>query len=100
MYSAPHDESPICAMPQAAQQHGNEKVNVSAPLSSPASSQRYIEVIAQPCTQADVPTSPEILEAVSKVWLAKVEHEMKTEQLSAAACEVAVTAEIAINLPG
>ena len=47
-----------------------------------------------------MPTVPEFLEAASKVRLAEVDHEMEAKQLSAAAGEVAVTAEIAVDLPG
>src|SRR4051812_14065042 len=45
-----------------------------------------------------MPTAPEILQTGSEIGLPKIDHEMKAEQLRAAAGHVAIAAEIAINL--
>ena len=47
-----------------------------------------------------MPAAPEILNAIGKIGLAEVHHEVKTEELGASACNVAVAAEVSINLPG
>src|SRR5207245_238098 len=43
---------------------------------------------------------PEVLQTLCQVRLAKVDHEMETHELRAAAGDTAVAAEITINLPG
>ncbi len=46
-----------------------------------------------------MPAPPEILQATGKVGLTEVEHEVETEQLRASPGDVAVAAEIAVDLP-
>src|SRR5689334_1757457 len=86
-------------MPQAPEQHCGHKVPVSLPLSVTIAAKRNIEIITQPSAQTDMPASPEILQALSQIWLAEVDHEMEPEQLRASARDVAVTAEVGIDLP-
>ena len=62
--------------------------------------ERDIEVIAQPCAEADVPATPEFLKCLGKIRLAEIDHEMKSENLSRAPGNIAVAAEVSVNLPG
>src|ERR1700739_2028703 len=99
MLTTPDHERPVCAAPQAAQQHRQKKIPVSLTLSIPVSAQRYVEVVAQPRAKAHMPAPPKILNAVSKIRLAEIHHEMEAEQLGASPRDIAITAEVAINLP-
>src|SRR5579864_146896 len=47
-----------------------------------------------------MPAAPEILNAVRKIGLAEIHHEMETQQLRAPPGNIAVAAEVAVNLPG
>ena len=64
-----------------------------------ASAQRNVQVIAEPGAQADMPTAPEFLETIREERLAEIDHKMEAQQLCAAARDVAVTAEVPVNLP-
>ena len=47
-----------------------------------------------------MPATPEILQDRRKIRLAEIDHEVKSQQLRRAAGNVAVAAEIAVDLPG
>ena len=94
------NEGPIRTMPEARQDHGNKEILGSFPVAPCAATERYVQIIAEPGAQADVPAAPEILEAIGKERLAKVDHEMEAEQLGAATSDVAVAAKVSVNLPG
>ena len=100
MYRAKDDEGPVGAVPEARENHSHEKVSNGFPLANAAAAQGDVEVVAKPGAQTNVPTAPEVLQAVCEEGLAEIDHEVKTEQLSAAARDVAVAAEISVNLPG
>ncbi len=65
-----------------------------------ASAERNIQIITKPGTQADVPATPEILKTIGEEGLAEIDHKVEAQQLSAAAGNIAVTAEIPVDLPG
>ena len=47
-----------------------------------------------------MPAAPEVLHAMGKERLAEINHKVKAEQLRATARDVAVAAEVSVNLPG
>src|SRR5437879_7150733 len=93
------DERPVCAMPKPREDHGRQKVHGGFPLPAGAAAQRNVQVIAKPGAQTNVPAPPEILEPLRQKWLAEIDHEMEAHQLSAAACDIAIPAEISVHLP-
>src|SRR5437879_7790291 len=99
MYRAENNESPIRAMREAGKNHAGEQIQRCSRLPARTASQRDVEIVAQPGAQADVPAPPELLQTLRQIWLTEVDHEMETHQLSAAARDVAVTAEISVDLP-
>ena len=60
MHHSPKYKIPRSAMPQAAQEHGNDKVGILAYLALTVAAQGYIEIIAQPTGKRDMPTTPEL----------------------------------------
>src|SRR5207237_7724010 len=91
----PHHERPVRAVPQPAQDHGQQKIPISLPLAVPVAAERDVEVIAQPRAEADVPAAPEALQARGEVRLAKIDHEVEAEELRASARDIDVYSEIA-----
>ena len=87
-------------MPQAAQEHREQQISVGLTFSVAITSQRDVEVVTQPGAQADVPAAPEVLQAGREVRLAEIDHEVEAHELRAAPRDVAVAAEIAVDLPG
>src|SRR5579863_9511498 len=61
---APDDEGPVGAMPQAAKQHGGHQVGIGAHAPLAVAAEGYVEVVAQPGAEADVPAAPEVLQAL------------------------------------
>src|SRR5690349_559662 len=56
------DECPVRAVPKARKNHGRHQVKGSSPLAACAAAKRNIQIIAKPGAQADVPTTPELLQ--------------------------------------
>src|SRR6202140_5796119 len=87
-------------MPETRENHGNEKISSSFPLALSAAAERNVQVIAKPGAQADVPAAPEILKTIGEEGLPEIDHKVEAQQLGASARDIAVTAEVSINLPG
>src|SRR6266853_2762719 len=100
MDGAKDDKGPICAMPKTGENHGDEEITRGFPLATSASAERNVQVFAEPGAQADVPAAPEILKTIGEEGLAEIDNKMEAQQLSASARDIAVTAEVSINLPG
>src|SRR5262249_35632131 len=66
----------------------------------PLAAQGDVQVVAQPGTQADMPASPEILQAGREIWLGKVHHKIQAQKLCTAARDARISREIAVDLPG
>src|SRR5690348_8401267 len=68
-------------------------------MSIGAATERDVQIIAEPSTQANMPTPPNVLKPIREKRLAKVDHEMEPEKLRTASRDVAVPAEVPVHLP-
>src|SRR5260370_42656765 len=100
MDRAKDDKGPICAVPETGENHGDEEITRGFPLAMRASAEGNVQIIAKPGAQADVPAPPEILKTIGEEGLAQIHHKVEAQQLRAAAGDIAVTAEISVNLKG
>ena len=98
--SAPYDEIPRSTVPESAQQHGQNQVDVGTDLAFPVAAQRNVEVIAQPGGQGDVPAMPKIGHAVRLIGGIEVDGETEAQQQGDTDGHVAVTREVAVYLQG
>jgi len=94
------DKLPICATPETGENHGNEEISGGFPLAPSTPAKWNGQVIAKPGRQADAPAAPEILKTIGENGLAEIDHKVEAQQLSTSARDIAVTAEVSINLPG
>src|SRR5213075_3587643 len=60
MESAPNHEIPRCAVPQSAEQHREDQVDVGSPCAPAISAERDVEVFPQPRGKRNVPAPPEV----------------------------------------
>src|SRR5712691_9732423 len=100
MDGAKDDTGPICAMPKTGENHCDEEITRGFPLANSASAERNVQVIAEPGAQADVPAAPEILKTIGEEGLPEINHKMEAQQLGATSRDIAITAEVSVNLPG
>ena len=80
VYRPPNHEGPSGAVPQPAQQHRDEQVQVRPPAPAAVSAERDIQVVPQPLREGDVPTPPELCHVAREVGLRKVDPEMDPEE--------------------
>ena len=87
-------------MPKAADRKRHHDVQRAPKRADAAAAQRNIDVIPEPCGQADVPPPPEIPNGDGEIRLAEILHQVVAQYLRRADGDVAVPAEIAVNLKG
>ena len=87
-------------MPQAAQHHGQQKVDVTPrrPLAIPA--QRHIQIIAQKARQRHVPAAPKVDDAGSLVRRGKVKRQAHAHHARQPDGHIGVTRKIKVELKG
>src|SRR6266581_2333866 len=90
---------PVCAVPKTRKNHSNQKIPGGFPLPARAAAEWYVQVVAQPRAQANVPAPPEILQPVCQKRLPEIHHEVEAHQLRAATRDIAIAAEVSIHLP-
>ncbi len=98
VHAAPSHEVETRTMPKSAKKHGYKQIEILAYLSPTVAAQRYIDIIAYPCRQRNVPTSPKVGNARTVVGRIEVQREVETQQQGYADSHIAIAAEIAINL--
>src|SRR5690606_37418766 len=72
---APDDVGEVGAVPQTAQEHGEEQVAVSLESAATVAAQADVQVVPQPGGQADVPAPTELGDGLADVRLVEVLHE-------------------------
>ena len=97
---APDDERPGGAVPESAQEHGEEQVAVGSPGAVAAPAEGNVEVVAKPGRQADVPATPEVGDAGGEVGMLEVVHEGEAHDPGHPARDVGVAREVAVDLEG
>jgi len=100
MYAAPGDEGPARAVPQAADQHGQQQVAVLRELAHAASTHRNVQKITQPEAQGDVPAPPEIDNARGFIGRIEVVRQLHAEEEGHADSHVGIAGKIEIQLEG
>lgn len=98
--SAPEQVHPARAVPQAAEHHGEDVVEVGAKFAVAVATEGNVEVVAQPCGEGDVPAAPEVRRVLRFERRVEVLLELITEQQRQADGHVGVAREVAIELEG
>ena len=98
--TAPDDEGPACAVPETADEEYEEEVEIVSCLGATVAAERYVEIIAEPCGKADVPSCPEFLDGSCSVGAVKVLHEANAHDSRATDGDIRITGEVAIDLYG
>ncbi len=97
MQRAPDYEVPTGAMPQAADHHGDDQIDVRHDFRTLAG-QRKIQIIAQPVRKRDVPAAPEIGEVHSGVWHLEIFRQLNPKQQRGADRDVGVARKVVVDL--
>src|SRR6185437_11780125 len=98
MQSAPDDEGPACAMPQAADDEHDHDVDRPADGSDAVAAQRNVEVIAKPGGKGNVPSAPELGHRSRGIRAIEVGHEPNAQHSGGSYRDVGVTRKVAIDL--
>src|SRR5205823_11923482 len=80
------------------QEHGEHQITGGPYQSASISSQRYVEIVAQPARERDMPASPELAEALRPIWPVEIDAEIEPENPRQTNGDVRVSREIAVDL--
>ena len=69
---APEQEFQGPAVPDPAHGEGQHEVHILEKLPAPVSAQRNVDIVPEPCTQRDMPSSPEVFYGRGKIGMVKV----------------------------
>ena len=98
MQPAPQHERPVGAVPQPAQQHGDEEIEIAPRPSDAIAAKRDIQIVAQEGRQRDVPAPPEFDDAGRLVRGMEVHRQANAHHHGRAQRHVRIGAEIKIDL--
>ena len=100
MIDAPEHERPRGAVPETTEDHRDHQVASRLSRGPAASTERDVQIVAQPRRQADVPMTPELLRRPHQVWKTEILDQLDSHQLRRAAGDVRVAGEVAVDLEG
>ena len=98
MERAPDNEGPACSVPQPADHKDNQQIQNMPGHLYPAASQWYIQVVAEPGGQRNVPTSPKVLDGSGQIRPAEVLHQVYAQNFGSAERNSRIAGKIAIDL--
>ena len=96
----PEHEGPGRAVPESAQEKGEEKVRQHSGEAFAVAAQRNVQIVAQPTGQGDVPATPEVLNVGGLVGRVEVLRQVNVEEERAADGHVAVSGKVEVQLQG
>ena len=100
MHHTPKHKVPRRAMPQSAQKHGDNEIDILPNLPFTVAAQRDIKIVPQPAGERDVPPTPELRYGSGLIGRVEVGVEMKSQQQGNADGHVAISREVAVDLQG
>ena len=80
MEKPPADKGPVGPMPKATNPPNDIDITDNLPLFASATSQREINIVAKPCGQRDMPSTPELRNTTREIREVEVAHQMKTKK--------------------
>ena len=110
MIRTPKHKRPIRTMPEPAQKEYHKRIPhhngflVRLGMTSiewylrPTAAQRDIHIIAEPCRQRDMPTTPKLRNVPAEIRHVEVAHQPDTEQFRRTDGYIRIPREVAVNL--
>ena len=96
--TAPEDERPARAVPQPAEQHRDDQVQVASRRPLAVAAERDVEVVAQKARQRHVPAPPELDDVLRLVGRVEVERQLHAEHARQTDRHVGVAREVEVEL--
>ncbi len=87
-------------MPQTADNKSYHNIQRTPETGTPVSAQRNVNVVAEPCGKADVPSRPEFADVTRKIGIVEILHEVETQQGCQPDGNVGIAGKIAKYLDG
>ena len=98
--TAPEKEGQTAAVPEAADQKGEKKIQAVPKTSRPAAAKRNIHIIPKPGGQGDVPAAPELPDRKGKVGISEIGCKLHAKEPRTADGDIRIAGKITVNLDG
>ena len=100
VHAAPGNEIETGTMPQAAEKHRDDEIDVLAHPTLAVAAQRDVDIVANPRREGDMPATPEIGNTLRAIRGVEIEGEAEAKQQGDADGHIAIAREVAIYLKG
>ena len=98
MESSPTHKRPVCTMPKPAYQKDNQRITSHFPSAASAAAQRNINVIPEPSSKRDMPTTPKLCYIPGEIREIKVTHQIDAKQAGRANGNIGISGKVSIDL--
>ena len=97
---SPGNEVPIRAVPQSAQKHHDQQVQVRSAWPPAVAAERNVKIVSQKCAEGNMPPEPEVRDAFREVGSVEVFHELESEDPPQSHGHVGIARKIEKDLEG
>ena len=98
VHRSPNDKVPRSPVPESAQEHGHELVEVHAPFAAAVAAHGDVEIVAKPRGEGYVPTAPKVGDGVALVGGAEVCGDVEPHPERKADGHVGIARKVAVEL--
>ena len=96
MIGSPDDEVPVGSMPEPGEQEGTHDIHQYAWFTAAIASKRYVDIIAKPGGQGNVPAVPEGNRITRKVGMVEISAYINAKCSCRAPCDIRIGREVGI----
>src|SRR5690349_16943963 len=97
MPKSPEDKADPSTVPNSADQHGSDDVEIDATGRNARSAERNVDVVHQPGSERDVPVTPELRDVGLQVRPVKILRDRNAEEASGADRDVRVRRKVRVD---
>ena len=95
---SPQHKVPACTVPQSGKRPDCQHVPHGFPLAHTAAAQREIDIVLEPASQRDVPSSPELAGGAGHIREVEVLGKLEAQHFSHANCHHGIAGEVEVDL--
>ena len=95
---SPQHKVPACTVPQSGKRPDCQHVPHGFPLAHTAAAQREIDIVLEPASQRDVPSSPELAGGAGHIREIEVLGKLEAQHFSHANCHHGIAGEVEVDL--
>ena len=98
IHQSPEHKIPCRSVPDSRRKPDNKNIEKPTAFSDPVSAERNVQVIPEPASERNMPSSPEFRDTSRNIRIIKVFRKPEAENAPESDCHIAVTGKVKIDL--